>query len=507
MQILTAAQIREWDQFTIDQEPIASIDLMERAAEACLNWLRERKFFSRRFALFCGKGNNGGDGLALGRLLMKEGCQVSFFILEFGNIGTPDFQKNLQKLHEAEADIRFISTKESFPTLSNQEIIIDSLFGLGLNRKLEGLSADLVSFLNHQKAAIIAIDLPSGLFADGPSPDNSVIHARYTLSFQCFKLAFLYAENAKYTGDLHLLNIGLLPAFLKTIETQYEVLTDESIRKILKPRPAFSHKGTYGHALLMAGSYGKMGAAVLAARACLHTGSGLTTVYSPGCGYTILQLGIPEAMVIADIHEHYLTDFSGDLSQYQAIAIGPGIGTADTTGSMLENLLMQIKTPLVLDADALNLISKKQHLASRLRGAIITPHPKEFDRLFGEAANRAERLEKAQKMAKSLEAIIVLKGRFTAIAAPEGKLYINMTGNPGMATGGSGDVLTGMICSLLAQGYSGLDAARLAVFLHGRAGDLAADASSEESLSASHIIHFIGMAFRSLRSHSRKRFF
>ncbi len=500
MYILTAEQVRKWDEYTMEHEPIAPAELMERAAQTCFNWLSYNGYLSRSFSVFCGKGNNGGDGLALARMLMQQDCPVNIYILEFGNLGTPEFQLNLSRLHELDAGIRFISSAETIPVIDQRDIIIDALFGTGLNRPLVDLSAEVVQHINAASAEIITIDIPSGLPADEPAPSEAVIHARHTLSFQCFKPAFLFAEHAQYTGNVHVLDIGLHPGYLSTIQLNYTVLQHDSMLGLLKPRPPFAHKGTFGHALLIAGSYGKFGAAVLAARACLHSGVGLITVYAPACGYSILQTAVPEAMVITDTQEKQISTLPENPENWSAIGIGPGLGTSSASAAVVSDLVQKRLTNMVIDADALNCISRQQNLLHQLGGNILTPHPKEFDRLFGASANGFERMMKASAMAKKYQVVVVLKGRYTLVACRDGSMRINMTGNPGMATGGTGDVLTGIITALRAQGYSAEDAASLSVYLHGLAGDLAAEASSEESLSASQLIHFIGMAFRKLKA-------
>lgn len=500
MYILTAEQVRKWDEYTMQHEPVAPADLMERAAQSCFDWLSRNGYLSRSFSVFCGKGNNGGDGLALARMLIQQDCSVNIYILEFGNLGTPEFQLNLSRLHELDAGIRFISSAETFPVIDRGDVVIDALFGTGLNRPLADLSAGLVQCINATSAEIISIDIPSGLPADEPAPSAAVIHARHTLTFQCFKPAFLLAEHAQYTGNVHVLDIGLHPDYISSLRLNYEVIQHDNIQRLIKPRPQFAHKGTFGHALLIAGSYGKIGAAILAARACLHSGAGLITVYAPACGYTILQTAVPEAMVITDTQENEISALPENLGNWSAVGIGPGLGTSPITAAVVAELVQKRLTNLVIDADALNCISKQQNLLNHLRGSILTPHPKEFDRLFGECASSFERMNKASEVAKKYQIVVILKGRYTLVACPDGTKRINMTGNPGMATGGTGDVLTGIISALRAQGYTAEAAASLGVYLHGLAGDLAAQASSEESLSASQLIHFIGMAFRKLKA-------
>jgi NAD(P)H-hydrate epimerase len=500
MKILSAEEIRLWDQYTIQHEPISSIDLMERAAGKCVDWLEENGYAENIFSIFCGKGNNGGDGLGIARLLAEKKYSVAVNILEFGHKGTEDFQTNLARLHQyPEVEICFIQTEENFHELKNDDIVIDAMFGSGLNRGIEGVTAKLVEHINESGCEIISIDIPSGLFTDTSSKGNSIIKARHTLSFQCFKFAFLVAENSECIGEVHILDIGLHKDFYNSVPGPYELVDDNIIHTIYKPRNRFAHKGNFGHALLVAGSYGKIGAAVLSAKACIRSGAGLLTVHIPKCGYDILQSTVHEAMVMTDFNAEFNTKIEDDLKNYKAIGIGPGIGTEAETKKMLKELLKNYRSPIVLDADALNIIaSQKGLLKSISPGSILTPHPKEFERLFGESINDFERIQLTLQKAKELNVVIVLKGHHTLIATADGKCFFNSTGNAGMAAAGSGDVLTGILTGLLAQGYSSVEAAILGVYLHGLAGDFAAKEFSMEAMIAGDIISNLGRAFTSI---------
>jgi hydroxyethylthiazole kinase-like uncharacterized protein yjeF len=497
MKVLSAEEIRQWDQYTIAHEPVSSIDLMERAANSCVSWLNENIPRVSRYSIFCGKGNNGGDGLAIARLLAEENRELTVYILEFGHKGTPDFQTNLARLHQyPQVEISFIQAEKNFRSLFPDEIIIDALFGSGLNRRLEGVTANLVGHLNSSDCKIISIDIPSGMFVDRSSKGNVIVKADHTLTFQCLKPAFLVAENAGYTGKLHVLDIDLQQAFLRSITSVYEWIDLPMIHSIRKPRKLFAHKGNFGHGLIVAGSYGKIGAAVLCARACLRSGIGLLTCHIPKCGYDIVQASAPEAMVMTDFNSSFLTKVEDDLTKYEAIGIGPGIGTASETKMLLREVFDSYRHPLVLDADALNILAAQKDLLKMIPpGSILTPHPKEFERLFGESVNDFERIEIALKKAKELNLVIVLKGHHTFIATPDKKGFFNSTGNAGMATGGSGDVLTGLLTGLLSQGYSSVETAILGVYLHGLAGDIAAERLSMEAMIAGDIIETFGQAF------------
>ncbi len=502
MYILSAEDIRRWDEYTLQHEPIASIDLMERAASACVQWIRETPYTARPIHIFCGKGNNGGDGLAIARMLADDGQQVTVHILEFGHFGTDDFQTNLGRLHQqGKVDIRFIQDATHFHPFAEEDIIVDALFGTGLNRGLGSVTGELVQHINKAGRPVIAIDLPSGLFADRSSKGETIIEATHTLSFQCYKLALIMAENYRYFGTVHILDIGLHPDFPKLFAHRFEWVDARLSASIYQPRKAYAHKGTAGHALLIAGSYGKMGAAVLSAMGCLRAGAGLLTCHIPSAGMPILQISVPEAMLMTDFNSSYVTKLETETDTFDAIGIGPGIGTAQETRQLLRELLDSWRGPLVIDADALNNISMQPAFLTMLpAGTLLTPHPKEFERLFGADADEFARVEKALAKAKELGIVIILKGHHTLIASPDGRGYFNSSGNPGMATAGSGDLLTGILTGLLAQGYLPLQAALLGVYLHGWAGDLAAEKLGEEALLASDMAKELGNAFKMLKT-------
>ncbi len=498
MQILSTSQIRQWDEYTIRREPIASLDLMERAARTCVEWLMQRGYRGRTFRIFCGKGNNGGDGLAIARLLAGLGHDVTVYILEFGHLGTEDFQQNLARLHDTSVLIKFISTPDALPLLPDDPILLDALLGSGLNRPVEGLTAELVQHLNRSGNEIIAIDIPSGLFADNSSANTNVVRANHTLSFQCYKLAFVLPENQDFVGQLHVLDIGLHSGFLSAVQPLYRLVDAGMVTQRLQPRKRFSHKGNFGHACLIAGSKGMMGAAVLSARACLRSGVGKLTCHIPEAGYLILQSSVPEAMARVEKGEHQIESATG-LDLYNSIGIGPGLGQPPGGAALLKSVFRASRHPMVIDADALNILSRHPGLLPDIpAGSLLTPHVGEFDRLFGASANDLDRIKKAAQKAGELNLVIVVKGAFSFIALPGQQGYFNTSGNPGMATGGSGDVLTGVLTGLLAQGYSSADAALTGVYLHGLAGDLAAANRSMPALVASDITEYLGAAFRQL---------
>ena len=497
MKIFSAAQLKQWDAFTVENEPISSVDLMERAATACCKWLIGKNFGTFHFHIFCGKGNNGGDGLAIARMLIEHKCLVTVYIPEFDYIGTDDFQINLARLHKCTTDIHFIQSADFFPTIKPTDIIIDALFGTGLNKPLDDISAALVNHINDCGAIKISIDLPSGLFADKSSKGNSITKANHTLSFQNYKLAFLLPENESYCGEAHLMHIGLHPSFEENERADFELIDEATIKTIYKPRKKFAHKGTYGHAALLCGSQGMMGAAVLSSLACLRSGVGKLTTYIPQCGYEILQTAVPEAMA-AVAGENHLSSAAG-MEKFNAVGIGPGMGIYPSHKKLLTKIFEKVKVPMVIDADALNIMAENKELLNIIPSqSIITPHPKEFERLFGKTENDFERLVLSQIKSKEHNIYILLKGHYSFISTPDGKSYFNGTGNTGMATAGSGDVLTGIITGLLAQGYSPAESCLLGVYLHGMAGDFAAVEFSQEAMLAGDIIKCMPEAFKAI---------
>lgn len=497
MEILDTAAIRAWDQYTIVHEPISSLNLMERAARRCTDWLLEQGYKGSSFSIFCGKGNNGGDGLAIARQLIEHGQQVSVFIIEHGHKGTEDFQANLVRLHSITTSITFISTEDTMQKIPAGNIVIDALFGSGLNKAVSGLEEKLIQHLNQSGNEIISIDIPSGLFADKSTGTFTAIRASHTLSFQCFKKAFLVADNFETVGNLHILDIGLDKNFLTGHFSKDRFVNRESLRLFLKKRNPFSHKGNFGHGVLFAGSKGMMGAATLAAQACLRTGIGKLTAVVPAIGYEIMQISVPEAMCSVSGTDHL--QHLSNLTSYSALAIGPGIGKESSHADLLWRVFRDFDKRIILDADALNVIAADHELLNNIpKGSIITPHPGEFDRLFGKSATGFEKIEKAREKANALGIVIVLKGRYSVIATPEGICYFNPTGNAGMAKGGNGDVLTGMLLALCAQGYNSEQACLLGVYLHGLAADLALAKESVESLLPTDSIEKIGEAFRTI---------
>lgn len=504
MKVLSAEQIRNVDALTINMEPVTSIELMERAASACFHWIDEYVGPCEVVQVFAGPGNNGGDGLAVARLLLTNGYAVEVYMLSKSEKLSPDARINYDKLLEFPGfnKIYFLEDEPSFPLSSSNAVILDSLFGTGISRPPEGLAAATIGRINHSEALIIAIDIPSGLYAENNDSESSraIVKADVTLSFQFPKLAFMFSENEQYTGVWHTLDIQLHPVAIELQKSSYVFLEAGDIGRRHKGRKKFSHKGTFGHAMLVAGSFGRMGAAILSAQACLRGGTGLLTTHIIGKGYEIMQISVPEAMVSIDPEPTVLTIIPKQ-GTYNALGIGPGIGTDDKTVAMFHQLLLSVTTPMVIDADAINILAQYPEWMSLLPpDTILTPHPGEFDRLGGKHTSGWDRHISQIKLSQQYNIIIVLKGAYTSITDRNGKCFFNSTGNPGMATGGSGDVLTGITLSLLSQGYQPIDAAITAVYLHGLAGDLAKNETGEEALIASDIIKNLGKAFKTITS-------
>ncbi|MFN0014516.1 MAG: NAD(P)H-hydrate dehydratase [Saprospiraceae bacterium] len=496
MKLFDTNQTRAWDAHTVEHEPIASVSLMNRAAAAFADWFAGCWSDTERPVwVFAGTGNNGGDGLAVARLLRHRLYAPKVFVCAYGGKHSADFDDQVAALppHGA-VELHWLRSSAELPAVPASVVLVDALFGSGLTRPLDGPWAETVHWLNNLPNDIAAIDLPSGLFSDRHTP-GPVVHASRTFSFETPKRAFFFPENADRVGEWAFGSIGLHSGYAEKTDTLFHFITRADVQALVKKRPRFSHKGTYGHALLLNGSRGSIGAAVLAAEACLRAGAGLLTVHVPACGYDILQTRVPEAMCSTDTDETFWTELP-DLSRYSAIGAGCGIGQAPRTGRALRRLLQKTRAPLVLDADALNLLAAHPAWLIYLpKNTVLTPHPKEFERLFGPSKNDFERNDLQRAKAAELGVFIVLKGANTAIACPDGTCWFNSTGNPGMATGGSGDVLTGILTGLLAQGYPPLDACLIGIFLHGLAGDIASSEKSQPGLIAGDLVASLGRAW------------
>jgi ADP-dependent NAD(P)H-hydrate dehydratase / NAD(P)H-hydrate epimerase len=497
LKILTVDQIKKLDALTIEREPIGPIDLMERASHAFVSWFMPRFDNTKKIGIVCGTGNNGGDGLAIASFLKEYNYKVAVWVVRGSIKETHDFSINKKRL-AGKLSVTEITTDANQELFAGNDVLIDALFGSGLSRPAEGIYAQVINWINETKTIRVTVDIPSGLFADVHS-QGAVVRAHHTVSFQLPKLAFMLPENFPYVDDWHVVKIGLDKKSIVEAQTNHFVIERSDIKALIKPRNKFDHKGVYGKALLIAGSYGKMGAAILSAKAIMRAGAGLLTTHVPRCGYEIVQTAIPESMVSVDADENHFSSVP-ELSNFDSIGIGPGLGQSQESKRALQELLQKYNRPIVLDADALNMLAGDESMLQFIpANSILTPHPVEFARLVGTWKNDFERLALQKAFAKKTNSIIVLKGAHTSIASSEGNVYFNTSGNPGMATAGSGDVLTGILTSLLAQGYDPLKASLVGVYLHGLAGDLAAKSKCEQSLIASDLIDFLSQAYREMQ--------
>jgi ADP-dependent NAD(P)H-hydrate dehydratase / NAD(P)H-hydrate epimerase len=588
MKLFTTKQIAEIDRYTIENEPITDLDLMERAACMITDRLIALTGKQQNLIFFAGPGNNGGDALAVARLISHAGYSCEVYVMDLGKSISHSAAINLQRLEEqGKATIHRIRSEKDFPVLNPGDWVTDGLFGSGLTRPLDGLAAALVKHINRLTAGsqvsgiryqdmghgaksseqmaqstelrakndlreqtdlsdlsdpdsnkseiaypkseifepqktqknteenfplrlsdfaigsevkVIAIDVPSGLMGEDNSVNDPshIIRAKATITLQFPKISLLFPENNQFAGKVFIEDIGLHPDAIKQIETPFFMTDRETVYPWFKPRSKAAHKGDFGHALLVAGSYGKMGAALLASQACLRTGAGLVTTHLPECGYDIQQTYMPEVMCSIDENKLVITGIP-DLDPYKAVGAGPGLGTHPETQNALKDLLQKANLPMVLDADALNILSLHPEWLQYLPpGTILTPHPGEFKRLTGDAGNSLQRLAIQREISQKYGIIIVLKGAHTTVSLPDGKVWFNTSGNPGMATGGSGDVLTGIILGLLAQGFSPGQAAIAGVFIHGEAGDIAAGNHSELSMTATDITAALPVVFKQI---------
>ena len=504
MKIFTTAQIHELDKYTIEHEPIASLNLMERAARTLTQAVTQEWPVTTPIVVFAGPGNNGGDALAMARMLSEQSYQVSVYLFNISGQLSTDCAANKQRLQNTKGLKSFIEVSMEFdpPVLDSNTLVIDGLFGSGLNKPLAGGFASLVKYINSSQAKVVSIDVPSGLMTEDNTYNvrANIIRATTTLTLQQPKLSFLFPENQQFVGQLRVLDINLSKEGMEKIEASFTIVEESDVRRRMLERSPFAHKGQMGTSLLIAGSYGMAGAAILASKACMRSGAGKVVVNTPRRNIPILQAAIPEAIVQPGSEETIYAE-TVDTEDYQAMGIGPGLGQSEQTAIALIAQLRRTQCPIVVDADAINILANHRAWLQQLpKDIILTPHPKELDRLEGHSADSYERLTKARNLAERLKGYVILKGHYTAICCPDGHVMFNSTGNAGMATAGSGDVLTGILTGLLARGYKPQDACLVGVYLHGLAGDLAAREVGEESLIASDIIQHLASAFMKLRN-------
>jgi hydroxyethylthiazole kinase-like uncharacterized protein yjeF len=497
MKIFSSDQLSEADKITTENQQISSADLMERAGTQIFNWLHQRMQGAQvPIHIFCGIGNNGGDGLVIGRLLIEYGYNVKMYVVNCSDKRSKDFLINYDRIKNVSKSWPTLMTsEEDFPPIEKEDIIIDGIFGTGLNRCPSGWVKKLIQYLNQLSSFKLAIDIPSGLYANKALKDpGAVLMSNHTLTFQTPKLAFFLPETGKFVPYFEVLDIGIDPNYIVSTKPIAELISKPEAQTFYKQRQKFDHKGTFGHSLIIAGSYGKIGAAVLASKATFRIGAGLVSCFTPKCGYTIIQTALPEAMVLTDTETDFISDIKYDFIP-SSIGIGMGIGTHEKTIQALKLFLKNVKTPIVLDADALNCIAASKELLKTLpKLSVLTPHLGELKRLIGTWKDDYDRLEKTKIFSKKHDLIVVIKGANT-ITVYGDALYINTTGNPGMATAGSGDVLAGVITGLLSQGYEPLAAAIFGVYLHGSAGNLASQSMSYESVMAGDISDALGNAY------------
>lgn len=495
MKILRTNQVKDADEFTIKNEPISSIDLMERAATNATKWILEKFVYENDFVIFAGQGNNGGDGLVIARLLKNNNKSIKVFVVEFTKRFSDDFKVNYDRLKKSEVEIEHLSDAKQFPTLNENTIIIDAIFGSGLTRPVLGFPADIINRINLLNNIVVSIDIPSGLFGEENHhlPEQNIVKANYTLTFEFPFLSFVLPENQNYVGSFHVIPIGISQEFIDNTKTDYYYTEYEDIAKLIKPREKFSHKGNYGHGLLIAGGYGRMGAAILSAKAAHRSGIGLLTAHVPKKCVDVMQVASPETMLSIDSDKKSITNIE-NIDKYNAIGIGPAIGFDKKTIKIVDKLFSENKDKkFVIDADAITIIAKNEKLKNIIpKNSVLTPHPKEFLRLISETNNDFVRLKLQREFCLKHKVTVVLKGAHTSVCTPNGKVYFNSTGNPGMASGGSGDVLTGIILAFLAQGFSAEDASKIGVFYHGLSADIAVGELGQLSLIASDIIDYLG---------------
>ena len=461
MKVFSKEQIYQGDKITEEKQSIPSTELMERAGNQIFNWMHLRMQGAQvPIHIFCGIGNNGGDGLVLARHLITHGYNVFTYVVNCGNSRSEDFLASYDRVKEVTKTWpSLLKCETDFPKIHPDDIIVDAIFGIGLNRPVDDWIKALFEKFIVSKAFTLSIDIPSGLYTDKPVDDiNGVVKANYTLSFQSPKLVFFLPETADYIGQWEVVDVGIDRDYLMTTETEVELISKNEVLPMYKPRKKFSHKGDFGHGLIIGGSYGKIGAVHLASKATLSVGAGLVTAYLPTCGYTVLQTSLPEAMVITDKDEKIVTDINFNIKP-TAIGVGVGLGSDEFTIKAFETFLKANKQLLIIDADALNIVSKKKTILKYIpENSILTPHPKELERLIGKWENDFEKLKKTKAFSLKHKVIVVIKGAHT-ITVQGDKLFINVTGNPGLATAGSGDVLTGIITGLICQGYTEIEAA------------------------------------------------
>ncbi len=514
MKILTAEQMRIIDRTTIEEIGIPGVVLMENAGSRIAAEIMARftDFARRNIVIVAGKGNNGGDGLVVARHLRNRGTEPTVLLLAPKSELKGDAALNLAAAEKSGVEVVDASTelcwKKQAMTLAHASILVDAVFGTGLQKPAEGLFARAIEDMNKARSFRIAVDIPSGLSSDSFEIIGPAVRADLTVTLAAPKIAHIFPPASALVGELVVADIGVPPFLLENEKLALEMIEKETILPHFAKRRRDGHKGAYGHLLVLAGSKGKAGAAVMAGRAALRMGAGLVTIGTAGGAMAAIARGMMELMTEPLPETSEGTIASGAVAAAEkivqgknAVVLGPGLTTNPSTAEFVRTLLPRLKVPLVIDADGLNILAGHLEILRSTAGPVIlTPHPGEFGRLVGLPAAEvlAKRLALAPNFAREHNVILVLKGYRTIVATPQGRVYVNPTGNPGMATGGSGDVLSGMIGSLLVQSKDALGATLAAVYLHGLSGDLAAARLSEKALIAGDLIRFIPPAIKSL---------
>lgn len=514
MKLVTAAQLQALDRRTIQEARVPSLTLMERAGAGAVAEIQRLfgELKRKRVVILCGKGHNGGDGLVIARHLKRRGSEVRVLLLHSPAALAPDTRTMHARFVRAGGArlVRQVSAADSLPdALASADLVVDALLGTGLSAAVEGPYRTAIEAMNGSGRPIVAVDLPSGLHADTGAQLGIAVRADLTVTFALPKLGLFLQDGIDHAGVVRVVDIGVPPTYVEAVESLASLMTRGEIARLVPSRRPSAHKGTFGHAGLIAGSLGKTGAAVLAAKAALRVGTGLVTVATPAGVNTTIESKLLEAMTcpVPDTADHTFSlnafePLGSFLAGKTAAAIGPGIGRHPETIQLVQRLLRAMTVPCVVDADALNAAASAPLLWADCKAPmILTPHPGEMARLcgldHGREVNR-DRLGTASRFAEQHGVIVVLKGAKTVLANPDGRVAVNPTGNAGMATGGTGDVLTGMIAGLLAQGLTPWDAACAGTFLHGTAGDLAAAIRGQAGLIAGDVIEQIPHAFTTL---------
>ncbi|MGV8962646.1 MAG: NAD(P)H-hydrate dehydratase [Candidatus Saccharimonadaceae bacterium] len=497
MKILSAESIREIDAKTIEYKQILSYELMELAANAFFYYfIQKYNGLKRSIYIFCGTGNNGGDGLAVSRLMHEMGYNVKVFVLKISDSFSTDCELNLDRAKKAGVNTLIINSVKDIPSFGDNQIIIDAIFGTGLSRELSDLVKDVIININQNINSVVSIDVPSGLFLNKKT--ELAVKATETITFQIPKLALYLPDNASFVGQLSIVDIGLSAKAINDAMTDTYLINFENMLSELKPLLKFAHKGTFGHALIIGGSEGKIGAISLASRAALKSGCGLVSAFVPQCGLIPLQSYLPEAMVIQDAHQSHISSVSHNILP-NAVAIGMGMGKHKETQEALHQFLQDNELPIIIDADALNILSEnKDWLYSLKANTILTPHPLELSRLIGKWEDDFEKIRLTRSFALKYHIIVVLKGAHTLIVDST-DVYVNSSGTTALATAGSGDVLSGIIAGLLAQGYKPLIAAQLGVYIHGMTANVTASEINARSFIATDIIDNIGKVYNTMK--------